>query len=119
MTKNVNNYVIMTSLRRQDEILKSNGYHCWISLIISYKILFKNFSHITKKRVKNGKNVILGDFPIFLNKSTIQTILQKHRRLPPFPPLNLCQTKIFLDPWDVLHTTKVVRKLPPPRFFVN
>ena len=65
MTKNVKNYVIMTSLRRQDEIFKANGYHFWIPLAISCRILFKKLFTYSEKRVKYAKTVILGDFPIF------------------------------------------------------
>ena len=58
MTKNAKNYVIMTSLRRQDLILKSNGYHFWIPLTISYKILFKKFFTYSEKRVKYAKKTL-------------------------------------------------------------
>ena len=63
MTKNVKNYAIMTSLRRQDEILKSNGYHFWIPLNISYNIFFKKFFTYSEKWVKYDKNCDLGRFP--------------------------------------------------------
>ena len=41
--------------KRKDKILKSNGYHLWIPLKISYKNSFQELFTYTEKRVKYAK----------------------------------------------------------------